>query len=237
MTTKISIIVPALDEEKSLQTAINDVTDQLIGRDDYEILIFNDGSTDSTGKIADELSAVNPNIKVIHHQMPQNLGSCFYEGVTLARGEYATMLPGDGETDPRTIKNLFNSIGSADIITTYTVNKEVRSWKRRLLSAVYTFLINLLFHLNLKYFNGPSIIKVELLKKLPTISPGFSYMSEILVRLIKGGYNYKEIEMYIKPAKERKSRAFRLKNFKQVGEAIIKLLIDVYLKRKTLYDV
>lgn len=230
-----SIIVPALNEEKNLNNAISDIINALSGRSDCEILIFDDGSKDATGQIAEELALANPFIRVVHHQTPQNLGSCFREGVALARGEYAAMLPGDGETDPRTIANLFNALGSADIIATYTVNKEARPWHRRAISLIYVWLIKLLFGLKLKYFNGPSLIKVDLLKKLPPISPGFAYMSEILVRLVKAGYSYKEVEMYIKPSPGRKSRAFRLKNFKQVGQTLFKLFIDVYLKKKTLY--
>lgn len=230
----VSIIVPALNEGIKLKDTINRIIEAAGSRQDYEILIFNDGSTDETGRIADELAGVDSNITVIHHQSPHNLGGCFREGVAMARGEYAVMLPGDDETDSRTIVNLFNSLGLADIVVTYTVNKEVRNWKRRLVSALYTFLINFLFNLRLRYFNGPSLIKVDLLKKLPPISSGFAYMSEILVRLIKAGYPYKETDMYIKPAPGRVSRALKLKNVKQVGQTIMRLFVDVYFKRKFL---
>lgn len=235
-TTKISVsvIVPALNEEKNIRGAVESIIRESGGRDECEIIIFNDGSTDKTGEIAQDLARGNPRIRVVHHQTPQNLGSCFREGVAMAKGEYAVMLPGDDETDSRTIKNLFAALGLADIVVTYTVNKEARSWKRRLVSATYTFLMNRLFNLRLKYFNGPSLIKVDLLKKLPPISSGFAYMSEILVRLIKSGYSYREIEMYIKPSPDRKTRAFRAKNIKQVGQTIVKLFIDVHLRKKIL---
>lgn len=230
----LSIIVPALNEEKNIKNTVDHIIEVAGNRQDYEILIFNDGSTDGTGRIADELSRNNSNIKVMHHQSPHSLGGCFRDGVAYAQGVYAVMLPGDDETDSRTIKNLFNALGSADIVTTYTVNKEARNWKRRVVSATYTFLINFLFNLRLRYFNGPSLIKVDLLKKLPSISSGFAYMSEILVRLIKAGYPYKETEMYIKPAPWRVSRAFKFKNVKQVGQAIMRLFVDVYFKKKFL---
>lgn len=231
----VSIIVPALNEEKNIRNAVENIIKELAGRNDYEIIIFNDGSTDNTGRISDDLARDNSHIRVVHHQTPHNLGGCFREGVALAKGEYAVMLPGDDETESRTIKKLLGALGSADIIATYIINKEVRNWQRRAISATYTFLMNFLFNFKLKYYNGPSLIKVDLLKKLPTISPGFSYMSEILVRLIKSGYSYKEIEMYIKPSPGRKSRAFGMKNVKQVVRAIFILFRDVYFKRKILY--
>ena len=227
----VSIIVPALNEELNLRGAVDNIIKELKGIN-YEILIFNDGSTDRTGNIAEEISILDSRIKVIHHKTPQNLGSCFREGVELATGEYAIMIPGDDEVDSQTIHNLFSEIGRADIITTYTVNTNIRSIKRRFISFVYTALINGLFNLRLKYFNGPSLIKVDLLRKLPPISQGFAYMSEILVRLIKSGYSYRETEMFIKLLPGRKSRAFGLNNFKQIYLAIVRLFIDVYFKKR-----
>lgn len=228
--TKISIIVPALNEEKNIAGAVENILIALPERDDYEILIFNDGSTDKTGEIANALAASNLRIKVIHHATPQNLGGCFKEGVELAQGEYSVMLPGDDETHPQTIKNIFQAVGSAEIITTYTVNKEARNWFRRFVSAIYTNTLNFLFCLNLRYFNGPSLIKTGLLKKVP-IASNFAYMSAILVRLIKAGQNYKEIEMIIKPPK-RQSRALKLKNVYLVLQTIFNLFIDVHFRRK-----
>ncbi|MEK9183020.1 MAG: glycosyltransferase family 2 protein [Patescibacteria group bacterium] len=228
----ISIIVPALNEEKNIASAVRNISTALSGRNDYEILIFNDGSTDQTGEIADALASSSSRIRVIHHALPQNLGGCFREGVAMARGEYAVMLPGDDETDSRTIKNLFKALGSAEIVTTYTVNKKIRSWSRRFISAIYTNFLNFLFGLNLRYFNGPSLIKTDLLKKAP-IASNFAYMSAILVRLIKAGYHYKEIEMIIKPP-QRQSRALKLKNVYYVLLTILDLFTDIYLRHKIL---
>lgn len=227
---KISIIVPALNEEKNITGAVENILAGLTGRIEYEILIFNDGSTDKTGEIANALAASNSRIKAVHHVTPQNLGGCFKEGVGLALGEYSIMLPGDDETHHQTIKNIFKAIDSAEIITTYTVNKEARSWFRRFVSAIYTNTLNFLFGLNLRYFNGPSLIKTDLLKKVP-IASNFAYMSAILVRLIKAGHNYKEIEMIIKPP-ERQSRALKLKNVYLVLQTIFNLFIDIHFRRK-----
>ena len=75
----------------------------------------------------------------------------------------------------------------------------------------------------------------ELLKKLPPISGSPAYMSEILVRLIKSGYTYKETEMIIKPPKEKKSRVLKWKNIIKVAKTIYKLFIDVYFTKKLIY--
>lgn len=227
----ISIIVPALNEEENLENAISNIISGLGSIEDYEILIISDGSTDRTGDIADALSQKDDRIKAIHHGSSQNLGGCFRAGLALASGEYTVMFPGDDETHPETIKNVFNSIGVAELIITHTINKEARTWGRRIVSGFYTGGLNFLFNLNLKYYNGPCLIKTDLLKSVP-ISSSFSYMSEILIRLIKAGRDYKEVPMFIKPQPGRRSSALKLKNLNGVLKTILRLIKDLYLWKK-----
>ena len=81
-TSSVSIVVPALNEEKNLEATIESVR-QIVPRffPDWEILIFDDGSTDTTGKIADRLAVGDTRIRVTHHASPRNLGGCYREGV------------------------------------------------------------------------------------------------------------------------------------------------------------
>lgn len=232
----VSIIVPALNEEENILPVVNNIIDNAPLDLSYEIIIINDGSSDHTGAIADELAVKNDRIKVLHHRTPQNVGACFRVGIASAGGNYVVLIPGDNETHPQTIKNIFASINTADIVTTYTVNKEVRSWARRAVSSLFTWLVNSLFGLRLKYFNGPALIKTELLKKIPLINSSPAYMADILVRLIKAGYNYTEIEMVIKPANNRVSRLFKLNQVKHVGKTIGKLIMDIHFRKKFLHE-
>lgn len=232
----LTIIVPALNEQNFLRNTIESILKCAPEHLQYEIIIINDGSTDDTGKIAECLAKEFNHIKVTHHDYPQNIGACFRRGVQMASGEYAVMLPGDDETHVDTIKNILNAVGTADVVTTYTVNKEVRGFFRRVISFIYTFSINILFNLRMKYFNGPTLVRVDLLKKLPPIPDCFAYMTAISVRLIKAGHGYKEIEMVIKPSLGRKSRALRWNNLKQVVKTVVVLFVEVNIKKKYFHE-
>jgi glycosyltransferase involved in cell wall biosynthesis len=201
----ISIIVPAYKEAQNLELAVNNILKSADGLfSDYEILIIDcldkDGKDDGTRKIADELAGNNPKILAIHNPYV-SLGAKYWQGVSLAKYGYISWIPGDNETDAETIKTIFNNTGKADIVCSYTINPEVRSLKRRIISKVYTFFINALFGLNLKYFNGVSVYKASLLKPLLR-SAGknttFSYNAEILVRLLKAGHHYIEVPQRIR---------------------------------------
>ena len=234
----ISIIVPAFKEAGNLRSAVNSIlaaVDDLFS--DYEILIIDcldkDGTDDGTRKIAEEMARKNPRIKSVQNPYV-SLGRKFWQGVDLAKFEYVTWFPGDNETAPETIKKILHFVGKADIAVSYIANMEVRPLKRRIISKTYTFIINILFSLNLRYFNGPPVHKTNLLKSLPSVAKkneGFSFGAEILVRLIKAGHNYVEVPMYLQPRAYGKAKALSVESFKDVIARILKLFWEIRIRR------
>ncbi|OHA14529.1 MAG: hypothetical protein A3A10_02620 [Candidatus Tagabacteria bacterium RIFCSPLOWO2_01_FULL_42_9] len=231
-TTKptISIIVPAFKEAGNLRDATDSILTAVDGLfADYEILIIDcldkDGKDDGTRKIAEEMARENPHIKSAQNSYV-SLGYKYWQGVALAKFEYITFFPGDNETSPETIKEILRAAGKADMVISYIANMEIRERKRRIISKIYTFLMNMLFGMNLRYFNGPGVYKAELLKALPSYvkeNHGFSYNAEILVRLIKAGHKYIEVPMYLQPRTYGQAKALNAENFKDVVKRILKL--------------
>lgn len=89
------MIVPALNEQENIEataTAVSKLAKKYFR--EWEILIFDDGSQDRTGIIAEEIARRDPHVKVIHHKTPQNLGGCYKEGLALATKDYVIMIPG-----------------------------------------------------------------------------------------------------------------------------------------------
>lgn len=224
---KISIIIPAFNEEKNLEAAVKGLVPLLEKEEslkDYEILIFNDGSIDRTGKIADSLAKENFRVKATHNSKNMGLGYNFGKGAEMAAGEYITWFPGDNENLPRPFVNTLKHIGEADVIIPYVTNIRARSLKRRFLSRAYTFLINFLFGLNIRYYNGLTVYKRNLLFKIPAWGNGFAYAVEILVPLIKSGASYKEVAVEIRPT----SRSSALKPKRIAG--VIKTILSLFLR-------
>jgi len=91
----ISIILPAFNEEaiieKSLEIIIGYLR-SLEGKYHWEILIVNDGSSDSTGTIADDLAKKYNQIRVIHHPVNLNLGRAIQTGFRNAHGDIIVVL-------------------------------------------------------------------------------------------------------------------------------------------------
>lgn len=236
MSRSLSVIIPALNEEGNLAAAIKTVLDALGDRfDDYELLIFNDGSTDGTGKIADDLATANPHIRVIHNPRNMGFGYNYTRGVELARMEYVSMFPGDNEIPAEAIRTVLDAVGSADIVVPYISTPAVRNISRRIVSAAFIALINTLFGLRLRYFNGPCVHRRVMLQSVPMRTHGFAYMAAILVRLIRSGCSYVEVPMALQARQHGRSKAFKPKNIASVVRTIGALIWEVWFKDRRKY--
>jgi glycosyltransferase involved in cell wall biosynthesis len=96
--------MPVYNNEKYFPLAVKSIEAQ--NYDNYELIIIDDGSTDKTSNIADQLAANNPHIKVIH-QKNQWIYNSFNNGISLATGEYIYILNSDDHLIPGALK-LFN---------------------------------------------------------------------------------------------------------------------------------
>lgn len=232
-SSSLTVIIPAYNEEPTLATVVHKVV--FIAEkhlSDYEIIIVDDASTDRTGDITDQLAAQNNKIVPIHNPRNMNLGYNIGKGIDLARMEYFCMFPADDDVTEATFERLVQAIGSADLILAYHSNYEARHPLRRIVSKLFTGLMNVLFGLRVRYYNGPAVIRTKLLRTVSVKTFGMAFMAEIVVTLIKRGHTYTEVPMTIKP--ERKGvnwRVFRLRNTWGVIKTIASLWWRVQVQK------
>lgn len=193
------------------------------GISDYEIIIFDDASTDKTGEIIDKFASEHSQIKAIHNPKNMNLGFNITRGFQLAIKEYTGFVPGDNETDPETLDNILQALGKADIVIPYIENPKVRPLGRRFLSATYIGIINKAFGLKMRYYNGLCFFKTFMVQKVPVSTYGFAYMTEILVKLLKSNITFVEVPMIIRSRERGETKAFRIKNIASVFNTFLRL--------------
>lgn len=100
----VSVIIPVYNAEKYLRQCVQSVCAQ--SYEDLEILLINDGSTDSSGLIIEQLKLEDSRIKVIHKPQNTGLGAVRNTGLDLACGDYIVFIDADDWMDSNHIEDL-----------------------------------------------------------------------------------------------------------------------------------
>jgi len=226
----ITVMMPALNEEANIKRAASDLIRvfQNTGYD-WEIVLIDDGSSDGTGRIVDEIAEGESRVKVIHHVWPRGIGSCFREGIEESTKEVITWLPGDGENDPSELLKYLPLIEHVDIIIPFVINKRVRPLSRRILSAIYLAIINATFGTRFNYTNGNIIYRKKIFDMIKPQSNGFLVHAECLVRAIRAGFTFAEVPITLKERLEGDSKALLINSFFCVCREFISLFLDMQI--------
>ncbi len=113
--TKVSVIVPAYNAEKTIKKCIDSIMNQTF--DDYEVIVINDGSTDNTKDLLD-MYKNNPKLRVINKKNG-GIGAARNDGIKEAKGDYITFVDSDDYVDKKILESFYNFAikNSLDVVT------------------------------------------------------------------------------------------------------------------------
>jgi len=191
---KLTIVIPAYNEEASLETSILKVKESC---PDSKIIIVNDGSIDNTEKVAKKL-----HVRVITHDINKGYGAALKTGLREIDTDYVAFLDADLTYDPEYLP----------ILLTYAEKEELDCvWGNRfggsvnrmlLIRKIGNRLIALIFFLTtLKKINdcssGERLLRNSSLKKLDidTLPDDLDFITALTKRIVKRGLRYREIPM------------------------------------------
>ncbi len=118
MNKRLVIIIPALNEERTVGEVISAIPAAIPGINETKVLLVDDGSTDKTAEVARQAGA-----SVISHRRPQGVGAAFQKGLKTALemgADVIVNIDADGQFDPQDIPKLLAPIqaGRAEFVTT-----------------------------------------------------------------------------------------------------------------------
>jgi dolichol-phosphate mannosyltransferase len=224
----LSFIVPALNEQRNIGPTVEQIITAAGDRlTEYEIVLVDDHSTDTTGSIMDALARANSRVRVIHNAKNLGLGGAYKQGIKEARFNYVMGVWGDNSMPASSLIPILEQLGTSDIVMSYMPNlREIKSPFRFVGSRAYTSLLNILFGLKLRYYNGFTIHRSDLLKSIDISSNGFGFQAEIILKLLKAGHSYTEVGVpgiYITA----RSKALRIKNLISIVATIVHLIKEL----------
>jgi len=222
----ISVIVPVYNEEKAIIKTLHELQDVLEGGfKDYEIIVVDDGSNDTTlEKI--RKSGIN-GLTLISHVENLGYGKSLLDGILSSRHNCIGIIDGDGSYNPNDIKNLFVYFSQYDMVVGARQGKEYRRgvWKRP---------ARMFFQMLAEYASGRKIPDVNsglrLFKKdivlnfQDSLCTGFSFTTTLTLIFMLNHYFVKYVPIeYVK--REGRTKVRHIRDTLRVGQIIVEAIL------------
>jgi len=117
---------------------------------DFEIIVVDDGSADSTAEIADELARTYPQVRAVHHPMNRDYGAALQTGFRSATKDLIFYTDGDAQYDPAELPALWTSMTTGvDLVNGYKISR-ADPLHRIVIGRLYHYIVSILFGLKLR---------------------------------------------------------------------------------------
>ncbi|MDD5584271.1 MAG: glycosyltransferase family 2 protein [Candidatus Omnitrophica bacterium] len=228
----LTVVMPALNEEDNIVAAIKNTLEGFdICRIDGELVVVNDGSSDSTPALVREMMKADGRLRMVEHVRCEGFGASFWDGVDQAKGEAVVFLPGDNENFSVETLRYTKLLEDVDLVMPFVYNKDVRAPLRTFLSSLYCAIINATFSTSFNYTNGTVIYRTSVLKQLTHRCKSFFYQTDIVIRLTKKGYLFAEVPYRLAKREKGKSKAFSFRSVRTLAKDYLRLVWDVNVCR------
>jgi glycosyltransferase involved in cell wall biosynthesis len=185
----LSVVIPAYNEEATLVYVVNRV---LKVQHVSEVVIVNDASTDSTGKLADQLASSNQAVKVVHQARNGGKTEAVKTGFQHTTGDIVLIQDADLVYDPAEIPEVITPIidGKADVVygSRFLVRKSSRVlyFYHYLANRGLTFLSNIFTNVNMTDVEtGYKAFRGDIIRNMIITSSGFGFEIEVTAKIAK----------------------------------------------------
>lgn len=201
---RVSVVIPGLNEAESLPELASRIHQALDGKESYEIIFVDDGSTDDSWKVMSKLAAGNARIRAI--RLRKNFGKAMglTTGFSRARGEIVVMMDADLQDDPAELPKFIEAIESGfDVVV---------GWKVRRLDPANRLVLTRIFNATVRYVTGVKLhdmncgfkaYRAEVVRTIPIYGDLFRFIPALAAW---EGFRVTEVPIVHHPRKHGSSR-------------------------------
>lgn len=200
MKESISVVIPAYNEEETVESVAHEVV-RVLSRitKDYELVLINDGSADKTREIINRLATKNKHIRAVHHKANRGFTGAMKTAFASAKKDLVFLAPADGQFDFNQLKSFIDAINDYDAAIAYRVKNE-ESFSRKLNSKFFHLLCRIFFGIYFREISTVSMWRRKVLQSIKIESDDRSAMMlpELIYKAIQKKYKFIQVPIHWK---------------------------------------
>jgi dolichol-phosphate mannosyltransferase len=199
-TDRLSLVIPAYNESAVIAQAVREAEDALTGRfADFEVLVIDDGSADTTAEIVERLLPCATHTRLVRHGVNQGYGRALRTGFEAAQFDLVAFTDADCQFDLAELPLLAALAGKFPIVAGYRHDRK-DVWKRRFFSWGYNRLARTLLGTRVRDVDcALKVFRREVLAQLLPESRGFFVNTEMMTRARQHGFPVVEVPVTHRP--------------------------------------
>jgi len=217
----VTVLISAYNEEGTIADVFQQAYQELEKlKADYEIILCDDASRDSTKKIIAQLLDACPRARAIYHQHNQGMFKTFDELYHAAGKELVILFPGDGQWSPHILTQAIEAMAGCDVVVAarlqkqYTLFRKINSW-------FFNELVRVFFGVDLYDIGAVKLIRRSLLQGISVETQGAFSEAERLLKAHKAGHKIGVIWVQHNERRAGKAGGARLKYILQALKDLI----------------
>jgi glycosyltransferase involved in cell wall biosynthesis len=234
MRKSISVFYPAYNDGGTIASMVLSALLTLRElADDYEVIVVNDGSSDYTPQILNELARVYDRVRIIHHEKNQGYGGALRSGFANATKELIFYTDGDAQYDARELKLLFAAlVEGVDMVNGYKISRS-DPWYRAVIGRTYHWIAKLAFGLRLRDVDCDfRLMRREIFDKVHLESNSGVICVEMMKKIQDAGFVIAEVPVHHYHRVYGRSQFFNFSRTFRVGLDLMRLWVKLVLQRK-----
>ena len=219
----VSAFFPAYNDAGTIPTMIIRALQTLPEvTDEYEVIVINDGSTDDTGQVLDEMARLYSRLRVIHHPQPSGYGGVLRAGFAAARKEWVFYTDGDAQYDARELGVLARAAADGvDMVNGYKIKRH-DPFHRVVIGLAYQYFVKLVFGLSISDVDCDfRLMRRSMFDHVKLESTTGTITFEMVKKIQDAGYRIVEVPVHHWYRQYGLSQFF---NFPRVGRTLLALI-------------
>ena len=199
---------------------------------DFEVIVVNDGSTDATKAILDDLVRTYPNVRALHHTVNRGYGAALRTGFAAATKDLIAYTDGDAQYDPAELPVLWNKLTpDADLVNGYKISRS-DPWHRIVIGRVYHHTVRLLFRLRVRDVDCDfRLMRREIFDRVKLEKDTGVICLEMMRKIQDAGFHVREVPVHHYHRAHGKSQFFNFTRVFWTGVDVMKLWLELVVLR------